>query len=142
MKKKVVFIGHGRAKDWLELEKFLTNRLSLDCREFNSEPVAGYSHKERLEQLLKVAEFAFLIMTAEDEHSDGSYHARENVIHEVGLFQGKLGFEKAIVLLEEGCKRFSNIDGLNDIRFPKGQITDKFEGIRMLLENRGIVKPR
>ena len=29
--------------------------------------------------------------------------ARMNVIHEVGLFQGRLGFERAIVLLEEGC---------------------------------------
>ena len=27
-------------------------------------------------------------MTAEDEHADGTKHARENVIHEVGLFQG------------------------------------------------------
>jgi hypothetical protein len=32
--------------------------------------------------------------------------------HEVGLFQGRLGFEKAIVLLEDGCEEFSNIKGL------------------------------
>ena len=57
-------------------------------------------------------------MTAEDEHSDGTTHARENVVHEAGLFQGKLGFSKAIILLEEGCKEFSNIEGLGQIRFP------------------------
>jgi predicted nucleotide-binding protein len=38
-------------------------------------------------------------MTAEDEQADGNHHARMNVIHEVGLFQGRLGFERAIVLL-------------------------------------------
>ena len=37
--------------------------------------------------------FAFLIMTGEDEHADESKHARENVIHEAGLFQGRFGFE-------------------------------------------------
>ena len=36
----------------------------------------------------------------EDEHKDGSVHPRENVIHEAGLFQGRLGFPRAIVLLE------------------------------------------
>jgi predicted nucleotide-binding protein len=44
-----------------------------------------------------------------------------NVVHEAGLFQGRLGFERAIILLEEGCKSFSNIEGLGQIRFPKGQ---------------------
>ena len=50
---------------------------------------------------------AFLVLTAEDEQTDGTLHARENVIHEAGLFQGRLGFEKAIILLEEGCQEFS-----------------------------------
>ena len=35
-------------------------------------------------------------MTGEDEHIDQTKHARENVIHEIGLFQGKLGFRKAM----------------------------------------------
>ena len=58
-------------------------------------------------------------MTAEDEQPDGTLRARENVIHEAGLFQGRLGFEKAIILLEEGCEEFSNIEGLGQIRFPE-----------------------
>lgn len=40
--------------------------------------------------MLSSAGFAFLVMTGEDMHDDNELHARENVIHEIGLFQGKL----------------------------------------------------
>lgn len=93
----------------------------------------------RLQQMLDASCFAFLVMTAEDQHTDDTLHARENVIHEVGLFQGKLGFSKAIVLLEEGCEEFSNIAGLGQIRFPPGDISAKFEEIRRVLEREGII---
>ena len=85
---------------------------------------------DRLAQMLDEATFAFLVMTAEDTHADDSAHARENVIHEAGLFQGRLGFERAIILLEEGCAQFSNIHGLAHISFPKGNLEPAFERIR------------
>jgi len=62
-----------------------------------------------------------------------------NVIHEAGLFQGRLGFEKAILLLEKDCEEFSNIQGLGQIRFPKGNITAIFEEIRQVLEREGLL---
>ena len=77
-------------------------------------------------------------MTGEDEQADGSLRARDNVIHEVGLFQGKLGFERAIILLEEGCGDFSNIHGITHIPFPKGKIDAAFEKIRGVLERESI----
>jgi predicted nucleotide-binding protein len=72
--------------------------------------------------MLEAACLAFLIMTGEDEHN-GELHARENVIHEIGLFQGKLGFRRAIILLEEGCKDLSNIHGFTAIFFPNNAIS-------------------
>ena len=48
------------------------------------------------------------------------------MIHEAGLFQGKLGFARAIVLLEQDCNEFSNIAGLQQIRFAKGNIKEAF----------------
>jgi predicted nucleotide-binding protein len=48
-------------------------------------------------------------MTAEDERADGKLNARLNVVHEIGLFQGRRGFNRAIILLEEGCEEFSNV---------------------------------
>jgi predicted nucleotide-binding protein len=134
-----VFIGHGRSPLWRELKDFVEDRLQLPVDEFNSVPVAGISTPERLSELLDAAAFAFLVMTAEDEHADGSKHARLNVVHEVGLFQGRLSFNKAIILLEEGCEEFSNVHGLGQIRFPKGNISAKFEDIRAVLEREGLL---
>ena len=92
--------------------------------------------------MLGSATAAFLLMTGEDETAEGKLRARENVVHEVGLFQGKLGFERAIVLLEEGCEEFSNIIGLEQIRFDKGKIDSAFEKIRMVLERESIIRKR
>src|SRR5205814_7923294 len=107
----------------LLLKDFIKDTLHLKPDEFNREPVAGYPTVERLHYMLSHAGFAFLIMTAEEEHLDSTIYARENVIHEIGLFQRRLGRQWAIVLLEEGCAEFSNIVGLIQIRFPKGDIT-------------------
>ncbi len=65
-----------------------------------------------------------------------------NVVHEAGLFQGRLGFTKAIVLLEEGCKEFTNIQGLGQIRFPRGRISSAFEEVRRVLEREGLIGGR
>jgi len=134
-----VFVGHGRSAVWRELKDFIEDRLHLPVDEFNSVPVAGITTTARLSELLDAAAFAFLIMTAEDEQTDGKVRARENVVHEVGLFQGRLGFTKAIVLLEEDCEEFSNIHGLGQIRFPRGNIGAKFEDIRAVLEREGLI---
>ena len=76
-------------------------------------------------------------MTAEDIHVDNSSHARENVVHEAGLFQGRRGFHRAIILLEDGCAQFSNIHGLTHIAFPKGNLEVAFEKIRHVLDASG-----
>ena len=81
-------------------------------------------------------------MTGEDSTPDGQVRARENVVHEIGLFQGRLGFRKAIVLLEEGCTEFSNIHGLTEIRFPKGNILAVSEKLRAVLEREQVFAAR
>ena len=102
--------------------------------------MAGITNIARLSEMLDAAAIAFLVMTAEDEMADGETQARMNVVHEAGLFQGRIGFTRAIVLLEEGCKSFSNIDGLGQVRFPKEDISAKFEEIRRVLEREGLIE--
>lgn len=133
-----VFIGHGRSTLWRELKDFVVDRLQLPYEEFNRVPVAGVTNIARLSEMLDGAGCALVVLTAEDEQADGSLRARMNVIHEVGLFQGRLGFTKAIVILEDGCEEFSNIQGLGQIRFPRGRISAAFEEIRSVLEREGL----
>ena len=89
--------------------------------------------------MLDEAGIALLVMTAEDEQNNQRFHARMNVIHEAGLFQGRLGFRRAIVLLEEGCEEFSNMHGVGQIRFPKGNIEAVFGEVRQILVREGLL---
>ena len=134
-----IFIGHGRSPLWRELKDFIVDRLKLPWEEFNREAVAGMTTSERLGTMLEQAAFAFLIMTAEEEHMDSTLHARPNVIHEVGLFQGYLGPRRAIVMVEDGCAEFSNITGLSQIQFPRGNISASFEEVRRVLERESLI---
>jgi predicted nucleotide-binding protein len=76
--------------------------------------------------MLSSASFALLVMSAEEERPSGTAQAGDNVIHEAGLFQGRLGFSRAIILLEDGCSRFSNVEGLTHISFLHGNIEAAF----------------
>lgn len=136
-----VFIGHGRSLLWRELKDFVADRLDLPYDEFNRVPVAGTTNVDRLSEMLDNAAVAFLVLTAEDERADGSHVPRQNVVHEAGLFQGRLGFSRAIVMLEDGCEPFSNIDGLGQLRFPAGRISAVFEDIRRVLERESLIEP-
>ena len=135
-----VFIGHGRSLIWWQLKDFI-EKLGLPVDEFNSVQTAGISTSDRLMEMLSSAAIAFLVMTGEDEQPTGELRPRENVVHEAGMFQGRLGFKRAIVLLEEGCEKFSNNAGLTHVPFPKGNIRATFQDLREVLEREDILKP-
>jgi predicted nucleotide-binding protein len=134
-----VFIGHGRSLVWKELRDFIRDRVKLPFDEFNRVPIAGTTNVARLSEMLDAAAIAFVILTGEDELADGKLQARQNAVHEAGLFQGRLGFGRAIILLEEGCEEFGNIQGLGQIRFPKGNISAAFEEVRRVLEREELI---
>ena len=137
---KKYFIGHGGSLEWLKLKDFLENTLGLPYEEFNRIPQAGKITSDRLKEMLESCCMAFLIMTGEDEQPDGTLHARSNVIHEIGLFQAQLGYERTIILLEKGCEVFSNIHGITYILFPKGNIEETFEEIIRVLKRESMRK--
>lgn len=134
-----VFIGHGRSQEWRKLKEYLTDTLHLDCDEFNRVPIAGVTNIDRLNAMLEDAQIAIVVMTAEDEVEGGAIRARENVIHEAGLFQGRLGFEKTILLSENTCNIFSNIDGLGRIEFSHENIEETFEKVRAVLVRENVI---
>jgi len=121
-----VFIGHGHNTQWRDLKDHLHDKQGFDVEHYEHGARAGLTIKEVLDEMLTGSSFAVLVLTGEDQDAEGKLHARENVIHELGLFQGRLGWRKAVALLEEGVEEFSNIHGLNQIPFKKGNIQETF----------------
>jgi len=134
-----IFIGHGRSKLWARVQLFLSEELKLDTLTFESESRTSESIVNILEQFLDQASFAVLIFTAEDETSNGNLRARQNVIHEAGLFQGRLGFDKVIILKENRTEEFSNIAGLQYIPFSDQNIEQTFYELERKLKKSGLI---
>lgn len=129
-----VFIGHGRNTQWKDLKDHLHEKHSYQIEAYEIGSRAGHTIRDVLEDMLDASSFALLVMTGEAEDKEGKLHARENVIHETGLFQGRLGFSRAIVLLEDGTEEFSNIHGINQIPFAKGNIRECFGDVLAVLK--------
>jgi predicted nucleotide-binding protein len=89
--------------------------------------------------MLDRATFAVLILTAEDEMADGAVRARQNAVHEAGLFQGRLGFKRAVILKQEGLEDFSNVDGIQYIPFGGDNIEQTFYELRRVLKREGVL---
>jgi predicted nucleotide-binding protein len=121
-----VFIGHGHSAAWRELKDHLTDQHGFETSAYEVGARAGHWIRDILESLLTDASFAILVMTAEDQTAANGVRARQNVVHELGLFQGKLGFARAIVVNERGVELFSNIDGLQRVEFGANNIREAF----------------
>lgn len=122
----VVFIGHGRSADWRDIKDHLRDSHHYTIEAYEVGARAGHSIRDVLDTMLQASSFALLVMTAEDETAGGDPRARQNVVHEAGLFQGRLGFNRAIAVVENGVEVFSNLDGVQQIRYDKGNVRSTF----------------
>jgi predicted nucleotide-binding protein len=95
-----------------------------------------------LKGLLSSSTFAAIVATGEDLTADRGVRARQNVVHEIGLFQGRLGFEKIALLEQEGVEGFSNIAGLQVIPFSGERIEAAFYDLDRMLKPEGVVRGR
>ena len=135
-----VFIGHGGGSPlWRELKDYI-EEFAVEVQTFESRPRFGRVAAAEIWKMLDWANFAFLVHTGEDETLDGALRARQNVVHETGMFQGKLGYDRAIVLREDGVEGFSNTFGILEIKFPKGDIVPALGNVSRVLRDtfRGI----
>jgi predicted nucleotide-binding protein len=131
---KKIFVGHGRDAQWRDLKDHLHEKHKYEIVAYEIGSREGHTIRDILEDMMDEASVALLVMTGENEDKDGTMRARQNVVHEAGLFQGRLGFSRAIVLLEEGTEEFSNIHGLQQIRFSKGKIRETFGDVLAVLK--------
>lgn len=138
-KSQKVFIGHGKSKLWARLQVFINDELKIETVSYESEPRVGESIVPVLNKMLDESTFAILILTAEDQTEEGTKRARQNVIHEAGLFQGRLGFDKAILLVQSGLEGFTNVDGLQYIPFSNENIEETFYQLQRTMKKKGII---
>lgn len=117
-----VFIGHGGAPDWQTLLIDLQKH-DIEVQAFETGARAGHTIRDILDAELRRTDLALLVLTGEDEQAGGQLRARQNVVHEAGLFQGKLGWGRAILLIQEGVEEFSNAAGVIHIKFSQGKIS-------------------
>jgi len=129
-----VFIGHGRSKQWRDLKDHLHEKHGYLVEAYEIGSRAGHAVRDILEEMLDESSVALLVMTGEDKTEDGKLRARQNVVHEAGLFQGRLGFSRAVILRESGTEEFSNIAGLQQIKFSKGKIKETFGEVLAFLK--------
>gem|GEM_PF-1250614 len=136
---KKIFIGHGRNSLWREVEAYLREE-NLPFESFQTNDRTGEHIIDILKGFLDNSSFAIIVVTAEDETANGTVRARQNVIHEIGLFQGRLGFDKVAILKQDEAEPFSNNDGLQHIPFPKGNIQASFHQLGLALKKAGLKK--
>lgn len=120
---KGVFIGHGANPEWLAVQRFIEDRFSLPVYSFESASWSSRPVTDALADYLDRCSFAICILTAEDFTGDGKRLARQNVVHEVGLFQGRHGFDRVLVLAEDGCDFVPRAAEPYTIRFPRNGIS-------------------
>lgn len=135
-----IFIGHGRNEIVRhEVKDFIRDRCGLDPLVLQELPSAGMTVIEKLEKYGRIADYAILILTGDDITAEGEARARQNVILELGWFQGVLGRNRTAILLQTGVELFSNISGVVYLEFTGDAVEGVFEGLRKELEEAGLL---
>lgn len=121
-----VFLGHGRDHQWRALRDHLVGHPDVEILTYESHALAGDPATIVLERLAEDADAAVVLFTAELRADEGWRYAVPNVIHETGLFQGRLGWGRTLIVREDSCSTFANTAGLTEVRFPDGHVREAF----------------
>jgi sugar/nucleoside kinase (ribokinase family) len=131
-----VFVAHGRSPQWLAVKAFVEQRFGVPVYSFESHSWGSRPVTEALTEYLHRCSFAVCVLTAEDVTGDGHLVARQNVIHEIGLFQGHRGMDRVLVLVEEGCDSVPAAAAYSAV-FPRNAIQQAFWPLDRALQNHG-----
>jgi predicted nucleotide-binding protein len=121
-----VFVTHGRSGDWREVQVFVERDQGLPTIELAQEPSLGMTVIEKLIANAGRCDSAVIVMTGDDIDVNGQARARENVMHEIGFFQGSYGRDRVCLLHEDGVSIPTNLSGVVYIPFPRGAVSAGF----------------
>ncbi|WP_024303744.1 TIR domain-containing protein [Pseudogulbenkiania sp. MAI-1] len=129
-----VFISHGRSADWRAVQPFIERDVGIPTLELEQEPNLGRTIIEKLIDNAARCSSAVIVMTGDDVANEDEARVRENVMHEIGFFQGRYGRNSVVLLHEEGVNIPSNLTGVAYIPFPKGSISSGFHVLQRELK--------
>ena len=121
-----MFITHGRAHDWRAVKDFIEKDVGIPTIELAQQPNLGRTIVEKLEHGATNCDSAVIVMSGDDLTVDDQVRVRENVMHEIGYFQGRYGRDRVILLHEEGVNVPTNLGGIACVAFPKGSVEAGF----------------
>lgn len=131
---RTVFITHGRSKEWRAVQPFIEKDVGLSTVELAQEPNLGRTIIEKLIDNAARCDSAVIVMTGDDITNANEARVRENVMHELGFFQGKYGRNRVIVLHEEGVNIPTNLSGVAYVPFPQGSVEAAFHVLQRELK--------
>jgi len=128
-----VFMSHGHSDDWECVQRYIRDDLGIECIEFNQVASKSRTTIQHLHEVAAECSFAIILMTGDDAVGGGEYRARENVVHEIGYFQGRYDLDRVCILHERGTTLPSNIYGITTIGYAAGQVEKTFAKLTMEL---------
>lgn len=129
-----VFISHGQSNEWRKVQPFIEKDVGLQTIELAQEPNAGRTIIEKLLENAERCDCAVIIMTGDDFTQEEEARVRENVMHEIGFFQGFYGRKFVILLHEDGANIPTNLSGVAYVPFPKDSIETGFHVLQRELK--------
>jgi predicted nucleotide-binding protein len=129
-----VFITHGRSHDWRAVQAFIEKDVQLPTIELAQEANLGRTIIEKLIDSAARCSSAVIVMTGDDVANEEESRVRENVMHEIGFFQGRYGRNLVVLLHEEGVNVPTNLAGVAYVPFPKGNVEAGFHVLQRELK--------
>jgi predicted nucleotide-binding protein len=134
-----VFITHGRSDDWRAVQAFIEKDVRLPTIELEQEPNLGRTIIEKLADSAAQCDSAVIVMTGDDVANEDESRVRENVMHEIGFFQGRYNRTGVVLMHEDGVNIPTNLSGVAYILFPNENIEAGFHVLQRELN--AIYKP-
>ncbi|MGF7239335.1 MAG: PfkB family carbohydrate kinase [Frankia sp.] len=133
-----IFIAHGGDPQWLAVKDYLEQEFAAPIYSFESGVWGSSQISSVLNEYLSVCSLAICVLTVEDLIERGRGFARQNVVHELGLFQGRYGQDRVIILVEEGCQFLPDIGSTPPLNFARKAIKQTFWSVKEELLRKGI----
>jgi predicted nucleotide-binding protein len=113
-----IFVVHGHSETLRHLVvRVIERSTGVDVTILGEEEVAGLTVLEKFEQFAGAADFAVVLLTADDRGGPAGENiwkdrGRQNVVFEMGWFFGHLGRDRVAVIYDETVELPSDLNGL------------------------------